>query len=494
MSKDQSAKGSEQQQVNRQRRAQEQAETAGAEPLPLAPGALMDLPDKASGRPLRRRAALQMQRSHGNQVVQRLLQTPPASVLQRVGPDDEEAESPTSAGPGAETETGPAANPALTDEEQRALFEQAVAAHQSGDYRTAVELFRRLMQTPNLPESALSDIRDNANLASRMLLGEASKLYERGDFRGAIEIFRFLMNQPGADSAAASDMQDNIVTAGRRMFEEASAAFERGDYEAAIAGFRAIREIPELASASGDLLDNIITASGRLFQQGVGAYADGDYEGALAAFDAVLTVEELPEEVRRDVLFNRGMALQRLGRHEEALADLEAYAAQAPTPADRAEAEARIDESLAALGAPEERGGAADEGAAADGSAAATGADGGLRTDSVPDSAGGGATGGPESAGGESPAERLQQAMDHYRGADYWGAIPLLERVRDSRDATDAQRLEAQLHIGLAYYAVTSYTFAASNMRRYQRMPGADPSLVAEQLAEAERQNQRAAR
>jgi tetratricopeptide (TPR) repeat protein len=163
----------------------------------------------------------------------------------------------------------------------RELFEQAVGLFQAGRQRQAIIAFERVRQTPGVPAEVRRDSLYNIGMANLRL----------GRFATAVIYFEEYLRAEGAN-----------VEDGHARLAEA----QRG------AG------VPAAGEPSPDRLR-------QLFEQAAGFFQAGQYRQAIITFERVRQTAGVPAEVRRDSVYNIGMANLRLSRFATALIYFEEY-------------------------------------------------------------------------------------------------------------------------------------------------------------------------
>ncbi|HEY9071612.1 MAG TPA: tetratricopeptide repeat protein [Candidatus Ozemobacteraceae bacterium] len=214
----------------------------------------------------------------------------------------------------------------------RAQLEQARAV--APDHPEVLELLKRLeaartkrveealraarfyQEANNLPEadkaySAILAI-DPANTTARKALDALQKV------RDAVEKYRETGIQVAPSSGRAFDVEAYSAVS---SLLRAQAAFNRGDLETADKLVGAIVERDPSHSQALELQSRIrqLRHINGLFTSLDQEFGVGDYFAAVTALDGLL--KEFPD--RHDLQVKRGIALQKLGRHAEAIRDLE---------------------------------------------------------------------------------------------------------------------------------------------------------------------------
>jgi outer membrane protein OmpA-like peptidoglycan-associated protein len=242
-----------------------------------------------------------LQRTIGNQAVQRLL----ANGDGRIQRQDTRTEAPVSL------------------EQAEAMFDQAMALYEAGQYRRAIITFERVRQIEGLPEEVRRDCLYNIGMSNLRL--------ER--FATATIYFEQYLTMPGAD-----------LEGGERHLQEARQG-------AGTAG-----ETPDAG------LEMSVEQAENLFDQAMGLYESGEYRRAVILFERVRQAEGLSEEVQRDCLYNMGMSNLRLERFATAIIYFEQYLTM--TGADVDDGEAHLAEAHQGMASSLPAGGNGASGAA----------------------------------------------------------------------------------------------------------------------------------
>jgi outer membrane protein assembly factor BamD (BamD/ComL family) len=205
----------------------------------------------------------------------------------------------------------------------RQHFEEGAQLYSAGQYAAAIPRFERARQVPTL----------DAETYTRLIWNLAMCNFRLERFATAVFYFEQYLSRgvSEADRVAA----ENYLNQAR--------AGTAGDAERILE-----REDADVPAATGDAAADA-TRARALFDQAATLYEAGQYRQAIIIFEQLREMPDMPEEVRRDTIFNIARCNMRLNRFATAIPYLEQYL-QMPG-ASRAEAVALLTESQEAAGA-----------------------------------------------------------------------------------------------------------------------------------------------
>ncbi len=265
--------------------------------------------------------------------------------------------APAAAAPAAQEVTGEGANAS-----PRAQFAQGEAAYRQGDYSGALEIFRRLTESPNLPASARPAlIYDMAMCHLRM-----------GNREAATATFNEYLAQPNITPGDRAQAERRIAELTGRPEGEQNVGAQVEQAEGAPGSANAAPQAAPTEVGREEPLPTDPVARGRaLFTRGSAAYGAGDYTTALRLFEQILNTPNYPPHTYAAIVYDIGCCHERLGDQALALQWFRKFLAQPGiTTEERAQVEARIARLAGATGESQAVGGRVDEGAGAGGATA----------------------------------------------------------------------------------------------------------------------------
>lgn len=234
-------------------------------------------------------------------------------------------------------------------------------------------LLNRRAITPAGPRAGTPDISrtDDPVTMAREHFEEGQRLFSQGRYAAAITRFERARQVPSLGDDIYRDLIWNLAVANSRLERFATAVFYLEQYltmgiseadrtaaESLLQQMRAgtasdaerilDREGADVPAATGDAEADTARAE-ELFNQAASLFGRGQFRQALIIFEQVREMSDMPEEVRRDIIFNIARCNMELHRAAAAIPYLEEYLRMPG--ASRAEAVALLTQSQEAAGA-----------------------------------------------------------------------------------------------------------------------------------------------
>ncbi len=251
---------------------------------------------------------LNLQSLIGNQAVQRLVKASPLPII-----------------PTARASTPDISRDDENIEAARDHFEAGQRLFRAGQYAAAITRLERARQIPGLSDDTYSTLLFDLGISNLRL--------ER--FATAVTYFEQYLERPGANR---EEVEPLLEQARQGTATDAETILER--------------EGGSLPAPSSDP-DAQTDAARTLFEQAAALYAAGQYRQAIIIFEQVreMEISEGGEEIHTACNFNIGRSNFRLRRYSTAIIYLEQYIDNAPSAADRDEAQSMLTEAQEHAGA-----------------------------------------------------------------------------------------------------------------------------------------------